>query len=277
MSIKDSLVQYQSNDSLPRLTYCLMSKVSVLSITYNDQHRIAEFVKSALCWADECILCDKGSSDETIVIARDLGATVIPIPFSQRGEEDSSWLATLPSYDWILCMTPGDTVQPQLQEQIRDIVSSSSWRYPLVHLPVKVISFGIFSIYSPWSIQSSPRLYNRLGVTVRNRVHDNFYHVPQSQRYHVAPARHNFIHHVTHSSAATFIPQHNEYAFSESRVLPPRSLYYAALKELFRPHLVLRLSIKLRKHLHAWMLYQHMRALYALEAMEKKSASAQHR
>ena len=52
-----------------------MPKVSVTIITRNEAADIAAALASAQTWADELIVVDSGSTDETVAIARQATAT----------------------------------------------------------------------------------------------------------------------------------------------------------------------------------------------------------
>ena len=56
-----------------------MSRLSVIIITKNESENIADCIKSAN-FADEVIVLDSGSSDDTSFIAKKLGAKVFNKP-----------------------------------------------------------------------------------------------------------------------------------------------------------------------------------------------------
>ena len=58
-----------------------MTKISAYIITFNEQHKIAAAVNSVIDWADEVIVADSFSTDNTAKIAESLGARVIQVPF----------------------------------------------------------------------------------------------------------------------------------------------------------------------------------------------------
>ena len=59
-------------------------KVSAYIIAYNEAKKIADTINSVL-WADEIIVADSASTDETARIALDMGARVVQIPFQGFG------------------------------------------------------------------------------------------------------------------------------------------------------------------------------------------------
>ena len=57
-----------------------MSKISVYIIAYNESEKISDAINSVL-WADEIVVADSFSQDDTARIAADLGAHVVQIKF----------------------------------------------------------------------------------------------------------------------------------------------------------------------------------------------------
>ena len=74
-------------------------KLSVYIITYNEADKIADAVAS-VTWADEVLVLDSNSSDDTAKIATELGATVKQIPFTTFGKLRNDAIAAC-SHDWV--------------------------------------------------------------------------------------------------------------------------------------------------------------------------------
>ncbi|MFC1841429.1 glycosyltransferase, partial [Thermodesulfobacteriota bacterium] len=62
-----------------------MPEISVYILTYNEEKKIGDAVKSVL-WADEIVVADSDSTDSTVHIAKDLGARVVNVPFEGFGK-----------------------------------------------------------------------------------------------------------------------------------------------------------------------------------------------
>jgi glycosyltransferase involved in cell wall biosynthesis len=63
----------------------MMPTISAYIIAYNEAEKIEAAVSSVL-WADEIVLADSGSTDDTAEIATRLGARVVQIPFNGFGD-----------------------------------------------------------------------------------------------------------------------------------------------------------------------------------------------
>ncbi|MBW1750610.1 MAG: glycosyltransferase, partial [Deltaproteobacteria bacterium] len=76
-----------------------MNKISVYIIAYNEADKIRSAINSVL-WADEIILADSYSQDDTAAIARDMGARVVQIEFTGFGDLRNRAMAAC-SHNWI--------------------------------------------------------------------------------------------------------------------------------------------------------------------------------
>ena len=74
--------------------------ISVYIIAFNEAEKVRDTIESVL-WADEIILVDSYSTDETAVIAERLGARVVQVPFTGFGALRNEALKSC-SHDWIL-------------------------------------------------------------------------------------------------------------------------------------------------------------------------------
>jgi len=91
-------------------------KISAVIIAFNEEHKIAAAVKS-LSWADEVILVDSESTDDTRRIASDLGAKVIVQPW--LGFSAQKQFATdAADNDWILSLDADERISDELKEEI---------------------------------------------------------------------------------------------------------------------------------------------------------------
>ena len=59
-----------------------MTTISCYIIAFNEANKIRPAIESVIEWADEVILCDSHSTDDTAKIAEELGARVVQIDFN---------------------------------------------------------------------------------------------------------------------------------------------------------------------------------------------------
>ncbi len=91
-------------------------RVSVTIITLNEAEHIGGAIDSA-AWADEVIVVDAGSSDETLAIAASKGARVSTRAWNGYVEQKNH-AATLAANDWIFSLDADERIPPALASEI---------------------------------------------------------------------------------------------------------------------------------------------------------------
>jgi len=97
-------------------------RLSVAIITRNESARIARCLAS-IDFADEVVIVDCGSDDDTARIAQQLGATVrVTADWPGFGPQKNRALAACHG-DWVLSIDADEQVDPHLRRAIIDVVS----------------------------------------------------------------------------------------------------------------------------------------------------------
>jgi glycosyltransferase involved in cell wall biosynthesis len=96
--------------------------LSVAIVTLNEEENLARTLAS-VAWAGQIVVVDSGSTDRTVEIARDFGATVIerawPGFAAQKNFAISQCTGT-----WVLTLDADEELSPELQQQMRVLLSS---------------------------------------------------------------------------------------------------------------------------------------------------------
>lgn len=92
--------------------------LSLIVITRDAAHELAECLASAP-FAAEAVVVDSGSSDDTVALARRLGARVIEQPFLGFGPQKNFAVAQA-AHDWVLCLDADERVSPALARAIAE-------------------------------------------------------------------------------------------------------------------------------------------------------------
>ena len=100
------------------------SKVSAYVIAYNEAGKLAEALEG-LWWADEVIVADSFSTDETASIAAQHGAKVVQIPFTGFGRLRNDAVAHC-QYEWIFSLDADERCTSAVADEISCILASSS-------------------------------------------------------------------------------------------------------------------------------------------------------
>jgi len=99
-----------------------MPLLSVAIVTLNEEENLPRTLAS-VAWAEQIIVVDSGSTDRTVEIARNFGATVIEMEWpgfaAQKNFAISQCTGT-----WVLTLDADEELSPELQKQVRVLLSS---------------------------------------------------------------------------------------------------------------------------------------------------------
>jgi glycosyltransferase involved in cell wall biosynthesis len=132
-------------------------KVSVTLITRNEAAHIRAALES-VAWADERIVVDAESTDETAAIARGIAEQVVVREWPGYGAQ-KNYAASLASHDWILSLDADERVTPALASQIPQAVASPA--YAAYRLPRVTFHMGRWIRSTDWYPDHQLRLYDR--------------------------------------------------------------------------------------------------------------------
>ena len=99
-----------------------MNKLSVVIITKNEEKFIADAINSAI-FADEVLILDSNSTDETCNIAKGIGARVKQQDWLGFGAQKNK-AVELASYDWVFVLDADERITPELQNEILRVLKN---------------------------------------------------------------------------------------------------------------------------------------------------------
>lgn len=94
--------------------------ISVVIITLNEEKAIGKCIDSVIKIADEVIVVDSNSTDDTEKVAQQKGAKFIKHNFEGYTKQ-KNWAVNQAQFDWILSLDADEYLSPQLQESILEI------------------------------------------------------------------------------------------------------------------------------------------------------------
>jgi len=100
-----------------------VSKISCFIIAKNEEKNISKAVSSALNVADEVIVIDSGSTDDTCKIAESLGAKVIFNTWNGYLDQ-KKFGESICKFDWVLNIDADEELSENLQEEIYNVAKS---------------------------------------------------------------------------------------------------------------------------------------------------------
>ncbi|MEK9141279.1 MAG: glycosyltransferase family 2 protein, partial [Nitrospirota bacterium] len=98
-------------------------RLSAYIIAYNEAKKMADTINSVL-WADEIIVADSASTDETARIAQDLGARVVQIPFQGFGHLRNQAIKAC-THEWIFSLDTDEQCTPEVRDEILTILAGT--------------------------------------------------------------------------------------------------------------------------------------------------------
>ena len=96
--------------------------LSVVIITLNEEAKVKDCLES-VAWADEIVVVDSFSKDNTVEIAREYTDKIYQRKFAGFGEQKNFALSKA-SGDWILSIDADERVTSELQEEIRKTLTN---------------------------------------------------------------------------------------------------------------------------------------------------------
>lgn len=100
-------------------------RVTAIIIAKNEAQHIADCVAS-LRWADEVVVCDNFSGDDTVVLAQRAGARVISqFPHENFAQAHNLALDTVTDAEWIFFVDADERATPELGAEIQSIVKDN--------------------------------------------------------------------------------------------------------------------------------------------------------
>ena len=148
-----------------------MPKVSVTIITHNEAAHIAEALAS-VAWADEIVVVDSMSTDETAAIARSFTPHVVvrewPGYIAQKNPA-----ASLAANDWIFSLDADERVTPGLAREVQETMAAAP-AHGGFRMPRVTFHLDRWIRTTDWYPDPQLRLYDRRRATWKpRRVHES--------------------------------------------------------------------------------------------------------
>lgn len=148
-------------------------KLSVAMITLNEERILEKTLQSVKEIADEIIIVDSGSTDQTENIAKKYGAKFFVEKWKGYGPQRNSAIDKC-SNEWILNIDADEEISPALQKRIESIKKSGDTN-KVYSINFTSVCFGKKIRYGGWSNTYRIRLFRKKsGRFNDNLVHEEF-------------------------------------------------------------------------------------------------------
>jgi glycosyltransferase involved in cell wall biosynthesis len=193
-----------------------MKNISVLTVVYNEEDRIENFIK-CFSWSDDLIIIDKSSTDNTETIIKKYVSTnihYIKIPYTESALIAWQEAGKIIKNDWIMLLTASDLVDPELVDLVYKTIYSDNFKFGEVVVPLKMYVFGICDRHSPWCSNYSTLVYKKDQVIISDKVHEE--RNSCGKKFIITDTSHGYLYHLTHKKLTTFYERHIRYSDLET-------------------------------------------------------------
>jgi len=146
-----------------------VAKVSVVINTLNEKKNISRALNSVKHFADEIVVCDMKSDDDTVKIDKKKGAKVYDHKRMGYVEPARNFAISKATGDWILILDADEELSPSLTKKLTDIVKNPKADY--YRLPRKNIIFGKWIKHSRWWPDMNIRFFRKGHVSWDEIIH----------------------------------------------------------------------------------------------------------
>lgn len=197
--------------------------VSVMIPTLNEAVNLPRCLDH-LMWADEIVVVDSGSKDQTCEIARAYGAKVIDFRWNRKWPKKRGWaLKEAPfKHEWVLMVDADEWIVPDLAREINEAIKST--QYVGYYINRKFIFMGRWlrhcGYYPSWNLRLLRRgfgEFERLSEVDDTGSGDNEVHEHVVVDGPTARLRHDMLH-LAYPTINIFMEKHNRYSNWEALV-----------------------------------------------------------
>lgn len=184
--------------------------ISVLINTYNEEHNIRNCLES-VSWADEIILVDMYSADNTVAIAKEYSNVKI-FYFANCGyvEPAREFAFNQASSKWVLVLDADEMIPKNLHTKIMAIINEN--QFDAISIPRKNYMFGEEICCGDWGTESILRVMRKDSVIgFDTAIHSQFYLLkPEATIINLARESYQIIH-FNYTNLEHFLDKSNRY------------------------------------------------------------------
>lgn len=192
----------------------MADKLSTFVITYNRASLLETCLRAA-SFADELIVIDKSSTDDSAAVAARHADRVERVPWSPTVEETRAFAASLCRHEWILCLDDDEILSPETGPYLQR--SLADCKADILAIPLRHYILGVHDERAYYWPEEHYRLFRRGAVEFIPLVHGGV--ALQSDRRASIPVDSGVcIHHLSYLDVADWIARSNRYTSRPTRV-----------------------------------------------------------
>lgn len=154
-----------------------MPKLSVTIITLNEERNIGRCIESVKGIADDIVVLDSGSTDNTIAICEQLGVRHIYAPW-QNYSYARNLAADNCKHNWILALDADEAISPELKLSLLKIKENTE---PVFCSFNRLTNYcGKWIHHCGWYPDTKIRLYDKTKTTYQGIIHEHLNWLPDT-------------------------------------------------------------------------------------------------
>jgi glycosyltransferase involved in cell wall biosynthesis len=144
-----------------------MQPISVVIIVKNEAHILPQTIRAVQGITDDIVICDTGSTDDTIAVAKTCGAMVVQEQWMGFGPTKNK-ANTYAKYDWILQLDADEIPDTKLQESLAKLMLNNNKE--LFNMQFKTFLGEQWIRFGEWGKDEHIRLFNRTAAKWNNAL-----------------------------------------------------------------------------------------------------------
>jgi len=206
-----------------------MVKISLVVITFNEEKNIQRCLESAAGVADEILVVDSVSTDQTVAIAESLGARIILQPFLGYVEQ-KRFAIEQAAHPYVLSLDADEALSEELRQSI--LQAKAHWTHDCYSMN-RLSNIGDQWIrHGGWYPDRKMRLFDRARFAVEGiNPHDKFVPVQGARSTHLK----GDILHYTNDSIESRVQTINRFSTLAAKAFHERGKRGSWLRLLFKP------------------------------------------
>jgi glycosyltransferase involved in cell wall biosynthesis len=145
--------------------------LSAVIITYNEESNIGRCLQSLVGIADEIIIVDSASTDNTCSIAEQYGATIIQHPFAGFAAQ-KNLAAQAATHNWVLSLDADEVLSEELKSAISQVKNNAA--YDAYFLKRSTNFCGTFIRHGSWYPDKQCRLWDKTKGDWQGTIHEKW-------------------------------------------------------------------------------------------------------
>jgi len=165
-------------------------KLSVIIVAKNEEKNILPCVES-VAWANEIIVLDSGSTDDTIQLLKQANIRIIETDWPGYGPQQNRGIDAA-THEWIFSLDADERITPELASEIRSAIEKN--QFDVFDVPRKSFFVTKFMQHSDWWPDRTRRLFKKKSA----RFTDHIIHASLSSNKTVGHLNEPMIHYTFH-------------------------------------------------------------------------------